>query len=58
MKKMIVNCTLEYNNIDNAESENAEEIIQNLNLKVTQGLIEDATNAYNINVENVEIIDD
>ena len=39
MKKMIVNCTLEYNNIDNAESENAEEIIQNLNLKVTQGLI-------------------
>ena len=58
MKKMIVNCTLEYNNIDNAESENAEEIIQNLNLKVTQGLIEDATNANNINVENVEIIDD
>ena len=55
---MIVNCTLEYNNIDNAESENAEEIIQNLNLKVTQGLIEDATNANNINVENVEIIDD
>jgi len=58
MKKMIVNCTLEYNNIDNAESENAEEIIQNLNLKVTQGLIEDATNANNINVEDVEIIDD
>ena len=58
MKKMIVNCTLEYNNIDNAESENEEEIIQNLNLKVTQGLIEDATNANNINVEDVEIIDD
>ena len=58
MKKMIVNCTLEYNNIDNAESENAEEIIQNLNLKVTQGLIEDATNANNINVEDGEIIDD
>tara|TARA_R100000995_G_scaffold81108_1_gene53591 strand:+ start:465 stop:641 length:177 start_codon:yes stop_codon:yes gene_type:complete len=58
MKKMIVNCTLEYNNIDNAESENAEEIIQNLNLKVTQGLIEDATNANNINIEDVEIIDD
>ena len=58
MKKMIVNCTLEYNNIDNAESENAEEIIQNLNLKVTQGLIEDVTNANNINIEDVEIIDD
>ena len=56
MKKMIVTCILEYNNIDNAESEIAEKIIQNLNLKVTQGLIQDATNSDNVNVEDVEII--
>ena len=56
MKKMLVTCTLEYNNIDNAESERAEEIIQNLNLKITQGQIKDTTNADCISVEDVEII--
>ena len=58
MKKMQVNITVEYNNIEDPNAPEAEEIIQNLNLKVTQGLIQDAANANNINVEDVRIIND
>ena len=58
MKKMQVNITVEYNGIEDPNGPEAEEIIQNLNLKVTQGLIQDAANANNINVEDVRIIND
>ena len=58
MKKMQVNITVEYNNIEDPNGPEAEEIIQNLNLKVTQGLIQDAANADNVNVEDVRIIND
>ena len=58
MKKMQVNITVEYNNIEDPNGLEAEEIIQNLNLKVTQGLIQDAANANNVNVEDVRIIND
>jgi len=58
MKKMQVNITVEYNNIEDPNAPEAEEIIQNLNLKVTQGLIQDAANANNVNVEDVRIIND
>ena len=58
MKKMQVNITVEYNNIEDPNGPEAEEIIQNLNLKVTQGLIQDAANANNVNVEDVRIIND
>ena len=49
---------IEYNNIEDPNGPEAEEIIQNLNLKVTQGLIQDAANADNVNVEDVRIIND
>ena len=55
---MQVNITVEYNNIEDPNGPEAEEIIQNLNLKVTQGLIQEAANADNINVEDVRIIDE
>jgi len=55
---MQVNITVEYNGIEDPNGPEAEEIIQNLNLKVTQGLIQDAANANNINVEDVRIIND
>tara|TARA_B100000519_G_scaffold186073_1_gene181805 strand:+ start:111 stop:287 length:177 start_codon:yes stop_codon:yes gene_type:complete len=58
MKKMQVNITVEYNNIEDPNGPEAEEIIQNLNLKVTQGLIGYAFEADNINVEDVRIIND
>ena len=58
MKKMQVNITVEYNNIEDPNSPEAEKIIQNLNLKVAQGLIQDAANADNVNVEDVRIIDE
>jgi hypothetical protein len=58
MTKMIVNITVEYNNIEDPNGLEAEEIIQNLNLKVTQGLIQNAADADNVNVEDVRIIDD
>ena len=58
MKKMQVNITVEYNNIEDPNGPEAEEIMQNLNLKVTQGLMQDAANADNINVEDVRIIND
>ena len=58
MKKMQVNITVEYNNIEDPNGPEAEEIIQNLNLKVTQGLMQDAANADNVNVEDVRIIND
>jgi len=58
MKKMQVNITVEYNNIEDPNGPEAEEIIQNLNLKVTQGLIQDAAGGDNVNVEDVRIIND
>jgi len=58
MKKMQVNITVEYNNVEDPNGPEAEEIIQNLNLKVTQGLIGYATEADNVNVEDVRIIND
>ena len=58
MKKMQVNITVEYNNIEDPNGPEAEEIIQSLNLKVTQGLIGYAFEADNINVEDVRIIND
>ena len=58
MKKMQVNITVEYNNVEDPNGPEAEEIIQNLNLKVTQGLMQDAANADNVNVEDVRIIND
>ena len=58
MKKMQVNITVEYNNVEDPNGPEAEEIIQNLNLKETQGLIQDAANANNVNVEDVRIIDE
>ena len=58
MKKMQVNITVEYNDIENLNSPETEEIMQNLNLKVTQGLIQEVANADNVNVEDVRIIDE
>ena len=58
MKKMKVNITVEYNGIEDPNGPEAEEIIQNLNLKVTQGLIGYAFEADNVNVEDVRIIND
>ena len=58
MKKMQVNITVEYKNVEAPNGPEAEEIIQNLNLKVTQGLMQDAANADNVNVEDVRIIDE
>ena len=58
MKKMQVNITVEYNNVEDPNGPEAEEIIQNLNLKVTQDLIQEAANADNVNVEDVRIIDE
>ena len=58
MKKMQVNITVEYNGIEDTNGPEAEEIIQNLNLKVTQGLIGYAFEADNVNVEDVRIIND
>tara|TARA_R100001126_G_C4710593_1_gene94559 strand:+ start:305 stop:487 length:183 start_codon:yes stop_codon:yes gene_type:complete len=58
MKKMQVNITVEYNNVEDPNGPEAEEIIQNLNLKVTQGLIQEAANADNVNVEDVRIINE
>ena len=58
MKKMQVNITVEYNNVEDPNGPEAEEIIQNLNLKLTQGLMQDAANADNVNVEDVRIIDE
>ena len=58
MKKMQVNITVEYNNVEDPNGPEAEEIIQNLNLKVTQGLIGYAFEADNVNVEDVRIIND
>jgi len=58
MKKMQVNITVEYNNIEDPNGPEAEEIMQNLNLKVTQGLIQDAAGGDNVNVEDVRIIDE
>ena len=58
MKKMQVNITVEYNDIEDPNGPEAEEIIQNLNLKVTQGLIGYAFEADNVNVEDVRIIND
>ena len=58
MKKMQVNITVEYNGIEDPNGPEAEEIIQNLNLKVTQGLIGYAFEADNVNVEDVRIIND
>ena len=58
MKKMQVNITVEYNNVEDPNGPEAEEIIQNLNLKVTQDLIQEAANADNVNVEDVRIIEE
>ena len=58
MKKMQVNITVEYNNVEDPNGPEAEEIIQNLNLKVTQGLIQEAANADNVNVEDARIINE
>ena len=58
MKKMQVNITVEYNNIEDPNGPEAEEIMQNLNLKVTQGLIQDAAGGDNVNVEDARIIDE
>ena len=58
MKKMQVNITVEYNGIEDPNGPEAEEIIQNLNLKVTQGLIGYAFEADNVNVDDVRIIND
>ncbi len=58
MQKMQVNITLEYNNIQDPNNDKAEEIIQNLNLLVTQCRIQEAASADNINVEDVKIIDE
>ena len=55
---MQVNITVEYNDIEDPNGPEAEEIIQNLNLKVTQGLIGYAFEADNVNVEDVRIIND
>ena len=55
---MQVNITVEYNGIEDPNGPEAEEIIQNLNLKVTQDLIQEAANADNVNVEDVRIIDE
>ena len=57
MKKMQVNITVEYNNVEDPNGPEAEEIIQNLNLKVTQDLIQEAANADNVNIEDVRIMD-
>ena len=58
MKKMQVNITVEYNNVEDPNGPEAEEIIQNLNLKVTQVLIQEAANADNVNVEDARIINE
>ena len=58
MKKMQVNITVEYNNIEDPNGPEAEEIMQNLNLKVTQGLIQDAAEADNINIEYAQVINE
>ena len=58
MKKMQVNITVEYNNVEDPNGPEAEEIIQNLNLKVTQDLIQEAANADNVNIEDVRIINE
>ncbi len=58
MKKMQVNIKVEYDNIEDPNSYEAEEIIQNLNLKITQGLIKDATYADSIYVQDVQVIDE
>ena len=58
MKKMQVNITVEYNNVEDPNGPEAEEIIQNLNLKVTQGLMQDAANADNVTVEDARIINE
>ena len=58
MKKMQVNITVEYNNVEDPNGPEAEEIIQNLNLKVTQDLIQEAANADNVNVEDARIINE
>ena len=58
MKKMQVNITVEYNGIEDPNGPEAEEIIQNLNLKVTQGLIGYAFEADNVNVEDARIINE
>ena len=55
---MIVNITVEYNNIKDPNGPEAEEIIQNLNLKITQGVIKNATYADSIYVQDVEVIDE
>ena len=55
---MIVNITVEYNNIEDPNGPEAEEIIQNLNLKITQGVIKNATYADSIYVQDVEVIDE
>ena len=58
MKKMQVNITVEYNNVEDPNGPEAEEIIQNLNLKITQDLIQEAANADNVNVEDARIINE
>ena len=58
MKKMQGNITVEYNNVEDPNGPEAEEIIQNLNLKVTQDLIQEAANADNVNVEDARIINE
>jgi hypothetical protein len=58
MKKLIVNCTLEYNNIADPNSEKTDEIIQNLNLKIVQSDIKEITNADNVNIEDAKIINE
>ena len=58
MKKMQVNITVEYNNVEDPNGPEAEEIIQNLNIKVTQDLIQEAANADNVNVEDARIINE
>ena len=58
MKKMQVNITVEYNNVEDPNGPEAHEIMQHLNLKVTQGLIQDAAGGDNVNVEDVRIIDE
>ena len=55
---MQINITVEYNNVEDPNGPEAEEIIQNLNLKVTQGLIQDAAEADNVNIEDVRIINE
>jgi len=55
---MQVNITVEYNNIEDPNGPEAEEIMQNLNLKVTQGLIQDAAEADNINIEYAQVINE